>query len=142
MSNLLRSYEELIKIPTWEERFIYLSIGDGKVGEETFGGYRRLNQMLYSCPEWKHLRREILIRDMGCDMAHKDYPIPNGIKVMIHHINPITPEDIIQQRSNVFDMNNLVCVSFNTHEFIHYGSIPESAIRLNGNRSEGDTKLW
>lgn len=142
MSKLLKTYEELIKIPSWEERFLYLSIGDCKIGDETFGNYRYLNQALYNCPEWKRLRREILVRDRGCDMALEDYPIPNGWKVIIHHINPITVEDVIDGDPIVYDPNNLVCVAFKTHEFIHYGNVPEDVVRLNGERSEGDTKLW
>lgn len=143
MSKIIKTYDELIQIPTWEERLIYLSIGDGQIGEETFGGKRHLNQMLYSCPEWRNfVRRDVISRDNGCDMALIDYPIPNGVKVMVHHINPITPEDILYRKDRVFDMNNLVCVAFNTHEHIHYGTTPESIITLTGNRTEGDTRLW
>lgn len=86
-----KSYSELMKLKTYRDRYNYLKIG-GSVGEETFGGSRWLNQVLYTSPEWKRFRREIILRDNGCDLGCKDRPI--ATKVYIHHINPITPEDI------------------------------------------------
>jgi len=138
-----KSYLELIEFPTWEERLDYLYLGDNKIGEATFGGHRHLNQMLYNSPEWKKIRRDIIIRDNGCDMGIMDYPIPNRSKIIIHHINPITIDDILENNPKVLDMNNLVSVSFNTHQYIHYGiESHRNAIKLNGNRSPNDTKLW
>lgn len=138
-----KSYLELIKFPTWEERLDYLYLGDNKIGEMTFGGHRHLNQMLYNSPEWKKLRRDIIIRDNGCDMGIIDYPIPNRSKIIIHHINPITIEDILENNPKVLDMNNLVSVSFNTHQYIHYGTeTGREVMTLDGNRFPNDTKLW
>lgn len=113
-----KSYLELIEIPTFEERFEYLSL-KGVVGRETFGYDRYLNQALYSSKEWRDFRRRIIIRDNGCDLACEGYEMQNGI--LIHHINPITIDDIINRRPIIFDPNNVVCVSHNTHNAIHYG---------------------
>lgn len=118
MTKILRKYSELIKIPTFQERFEYAKCG-GSVGVETFGGKRYLNQMLYSSPEWRKVRREVIIRDGGFDLAHEDYPIPKAI--YIHHLNPITEEDILDRNPCLFDLDNLVCVGFQTHNAIHYG---------------------
>lgn len=119
MNTIYRSYSELIKFPSFEERFRYLS-RDGIIGEPTFGGHRYLNQNFYQTEEWKRTRREIILRDNGCDLAHEGYPIFQNI--FIHHINPITIEDIIEKRPCIFDLENLVCCSFKTHNAIHYGS--------------------
>lgn len=119
MTSIYKSYSELIKIKTFEDRFNYVSLS-GIVGETTFGGHRYLNQILYQTEKWKRTRREIIIRDNGCDLAHEDYPILGS--VYIHHINPITIDDILKKRPCVFDLDNLICVSFRTHNAIHYGS--------------------
>lgn len=116
---IYKSYSELIKIKNFEDRFEYLSLS-GIVGETTFGGHRYLNQMLYQSDEWKKTRREIILRDNGCDLAHEDHSIVGPI--YIHHMNPITIEDIIKKRPCVFDLNNLICATFQTHNAIHYGS--------------------
>lgn len=138
-----KSYSELLQLPSWHDRLDYLYLGDNKIGEATFGGHRWLNQMLYSSPEWKRVRRDIIIRDNGCDMGVPDYPILNQSKIIIHHINPITIDDLINKRTKVFDQDNLISVSFKTHQMIHYGLKEEKEIlRLDGNRSENDTKLW
>ena len=113
-----KSYLELITIPTFEERFEYLKL-DGAVGKETFGYDRYLNQALYSSKEWRDFRRRIIIRDNGCDLACEGYEMQNGI--LIHHINPITIDAVINRRPVIFDPNNVVCVSHNTHNAIHYG---------------------
>lgn len=116
-----KSYSELIRIPSYEERYEYLKLG-GSVGELKFNGHRYLNQKFYSSdPEWKRVKRQVIIRDNGCDMAHEDYMI--GGKVIIHHINPITIEDLMKRDPKIFDLDNLVCVSHNTHNAIHYGDI-------------------
>ena len=136
-----KSYIEMLKFLTWESRFDYLYLGDNKIGESTFGGHRWLNQNLYSSAEWKRIRREVILRDNGCDMGVLDCPISKGSKILIHHINPITIDDILERRPVVFDMNNLVSVSFNTHQMIHYG-IKSNQPDLPIERSAGDTKLW
>lgn len=134
----IKTYSELITLPTYEERFEYLRL-KGAVGKETFGYDRYLNQTLYNSPEWKRTRRKILIRDDGCDLACKDRIIYRN--VIIHHINPITLEDIVERRSIVFDPENLICVSHNTHNAIHYGDIN---LLTTGpiERSANDTCPW
>lgn len=116
---MYKTYSELIKITSFEDRFKYLKL-PGIIGEETFGSRRYLNQILYQTEKWKSTRREVIFRDNGCDLAHKDHPI-NG-SVYIHHLNPITIEDILQERPCVFDLDNLISTAFRTHNAIHYGS--------------------
>lgn len=118
MTSIIRTYSELIEIPTFKERFEYLKLG-GKVGEETFGFDRYLNQTLYRSPEWKRFRRDMIIRDNGLDLACDGYEIVG--KIMVHHIDPITMEDILRRHPKIFDPENVVCVSLNTHNAIHYG---------------------
>lgn len=133
-----KTYSELIKFEIFEDRFNYLKL-IGTVGEITFGGHRTLNQMLYYSPEWKSARRKVILRDNGCDLAHEDYTIHGS--VYIHHINPITIDDILERRSCVFDLENLVCVSFRTHQAIHYGTeelLPKGLVV----RKKNDTCLW
>ena len=133
-----KTYTELISIPTLQERFDYLNQGNS-VGVETFGYNRYLNQRFYSTPEWKRVRRNVIARDNGCDMAHPDYPI--GGRVIVHHLNPITPQMIVDRSPELFDMDNLVCVSHETHEAITYGSremLPEDPIE----RTPHDTCPW
>lgn len=116
-----KSYSELIRIPSYEERYEYLKLG-GSVGELTFNGHRYLNQKFYSSdPEWQRVKREVILRDNGCDMAHEDYPI--GKRLIVHHLNPITIDDLIKRDPKIFDLDNLICVSHNTHNAIHYGDI-------------------
>lgn len=114
----MKTYSKLIKLPTFEERFEYLKLS-GAVGLETFGAERYLNQTLYWSAEWKRVRRDVIIRDNGCDLGIEDRPIQRG--VFVHHINPITTEDVVQRRKKVFDPDNLITVSFATHQAIHYG---------------------
>ena len=138
-----KSYSELIMLPTWQERLDYLYLGDNKIGDATFGGHRWLNQNLYNSVEWKRIRRQVIIRDNGCDMGVPDYPIISQSKIIIHHMNPITIDDLLQQSPIVFDMDNLISVSFGTHQMIHYGTQQtRDILRLDGNRSPNDTKLW
>lgn len=114
----MRTYSELITIPTFEERFRYLKL-EGHVGEETFGFDRYLNQYFYNTPEWKKVRREVILRDNGNDLAFEDRPI--GGTVYIHHMNPIRRDDIVHRSDSILDPENLVCVSRTTHNAIHYG---------------------
>lgn len=133
-----KTYSELIKLETFEERFLYLSL-TGIVGETTFGGHRYLNQILYKTDEWKSTRREVIYRDGGYDLAHEDYLIVGSI--YIHHINPITIDDILERRPCVFDLENLISTSFKTHNAIHYGSLdllPKGPAK----RTKNDTCLW
>ena len=134
----IKTYSELITIPTYEERFEYLRCNSA-VGKETFGFDRYLNQVLYNSMDWKRLRRQIIIRDNGCDLALEGYTIYG--KIIIHHINPISLDDIMKERSIVFDPENLVCVSFNTHNAIHYG---DASLLSTGpiERTPNDTCPW
>ena len=134
----IRTYSELITIPTFEERFEYLQL-KGSVGKDTFGYDRYLNQVLYRSPEWKRLRNQIIIRDGGCDLACDGYDIYD--KVLIHHLNPITVEDVLTRSRKVFDPDNLVCVSHSTHNAIHYGDV---ALLVTGPiiRTKNDTCPW
>lgn len=115
---IIKRYSELIRIPTFIERFRYLKIG-GAVGRDTFGHDRYLNQLLYQSDEWKACRRDIIIRDGGCDLACEGFDVP--VRALIHHLNPITVEDVLYRRDCVFDPENLVLTSHNTHNAIHYG---------------------
>jgi len=133
-----RTYSSLVKIERFEDRYEYLRL-NSSVGVATFGFDRFINQALYSSRRWKSLRNLVIIRDNGCDLAHRDFQIRSGI--IIHHINPISVEDIELERGCVFDMENLVCVSHYSHQAIHYGSadlLPKLPII----RTPGDTRLW
>lgn len=114
----IKSYSELIKIPTFIERYRYLKL-NGFVGDETFGYDRYLNQILYHSPEWKRFRRDIILRDNGCDLGCEGYEIIG--KVLIHHIDPITVRDVETRDPKIFDPENVISVTLNTHNAIHYG---------------------
>lgn len=120
MSTMIRTYSELITIPTFEERFEYLKLG-GKVGEETFGFDRYLNQIFYKSPEWLEARDYVIIRDRGCDLAFEDREIVS--RILVHHMNPIRKEDILKRSKNLFDPEYLVCTMKSTHDAIHYGDV-------------------
>lgn len=133
-----KSYRELRRLQTFEERFEYLRIG-GVVGRETFGFERYINQNFYTSQEWKLTRRDIIIRDNGCDLGVKGMEIFG--RIIVHHINPITVEDIELARDCIFDPNNLICTSHATSNAIHYGDKSLLA-RLPLDRRKGDTQLW
>lgn len=133
-----KTYSELMSFKTFEERYRYLRIR-GEVGIETFGSDRYLNQIFYSSKEWKKFRRDIIIRDMGCDLGIEDREI-NG-QIFIHHINPITIDDILHRRSCLTDPENAICVSFNTHQAIHYGD-ENLLIQEPIERTPNDTCPW
>nr|DAT80553.1 MAG TPA: HNH endonuclease bacteriophage, HNH Endonuclease, DNA.52A [Caudoviricetes sp.] len=120
MSMNIRRYSELIRIPTFEERFEYLRL-DGQVGADTFGSDRYLNQIFYKSPEWKKIRDEIIIRDQCCDLAMPGYDIHGP--VLIHHLNPITKEDILSRTDLLLNPEYLVCTIQSTHNAIHYGDV-------------------
>lgn len=134
-----KTYSELITLPTFEDRYHYLKLG-GVVGEETFGYDRYLNQVFYSSKEWKTFRRDIIVRDMGCDLGIEDREI--GRTILIHHMNPITLADIHQRNLDVLlNPENVICTSLNTHNAIHYGD--ESLLVLAPiERSRNDTCPW
>ena len=114
----VRSYTELRMLPTFEERFEYLKLG-GEVGKDTFGFDRWINQKFYKSYEWKQVRRDVIIRDNGCDLGLEGYELQNGIYV--HHMNPMLPKDIDDAAELILNPEYFICVSFNTHKAIHYG---------------------
>lgn len=136
----MRTYSELITIPSIEARYDYLKC-PGMIGEDTFGGYRYLNQSFYTSTEWKQFRNFIIARDNGCDMAYPGEEI-HGM-IVIHHLNPITPEAIIHSDPMIFDPENVVCVSELTHKMIHYGT-KEDYLRATQfvQRQPNDTCPW
>lgn len=138
MNTTNRAYSELIALPTFIERFNYLKL-DGIVGQETFGYDRYLNQTLYRTAEWKRFRREIIVRDNGCDLACEGYEIVG--KILIHHINPITVEDIMRRDPKIFDPENVISTTLNTHNAIHYG---DEELLITGpiERKPNDTCPW
>lgn len=114
----IKTYSELITIPTFVERFRYLKLG-GVIGEETFGFDRYLNQMLYKSQRWINTRDYVIIRDNGCDLAMEGHDIRG--KILVHHMNPITIDDILHERDCVFDPEFLISTMLSTHNAIHYG---------------------
>lgn len=139
MARASKTYSELIAIPTFEERFRYLKL-NGTIGEETFGFDRYLNQAFYLSEEWKRFRREIIIRDNGCDLGIDDREI--GGMIIIHHLNPITMDDILKRNIDVLlNPENAICVSHLTHQAIHYGD-ESLLITAPVERSKNDTCPW
>lgn len=135
---MIRTYTELIALPTFQERFEYLKIGNG-VGQESFGWRRYLNQALYHSPEWRRFRSRIITRDLGCDLGCPGFEITEAI--IIHHLNPITYEDILNRAPCIFDPENTICASDRTHKAIHYGDA-SLLITLPPARTLNDTCPW
>lgn len=134
-----KTYSELMKLNTFQERFEYLKLS-GKVGEDTFGRDRYLNQILYKTNRWiKETRPRIIARDNGCDLGIEGRDI--GDRILVHHINPITVEDILEERPEVFDPENLISTSHMTHNAIHY-SDDSILIKDPIVRSKNDTCPW
>lgn len=132
------TYSELSQLKTFEERFNYLKL-NGSVGFGTFGGHRVLNQDFYSSKEWRNIRKFIIARDNGCDLGVEGHEIYDG--VVIHHINPLSIDDITHSTSLLFDPENLICVSENTHNAIHFGKsdILDQKVVV---RTKNDTSPW
>lgn len=138
MKMSIKTYSELASLPTFEERFRYLKL-DGVIGEETFGFKRWLNQEFYHSQPWRSFRDKIIIRDLGCDLGVPGFEIHGP--VLIHHLNPVTYDDIRLQRSCVFDPENAICTKLSTHNAIHYGD--ENLLVLAPiQRSANDTCPW
>ena len=135
----MRTYSELIKMDSYEERFRYLMLR-GTIGRETFGFDRFLNQVFYQSSEWRQVRRDVILRDEGCDLGLPDCPIFG--RVMIHHMNPITPEDIEKRAPYILDPEYLICVSKDTHNAIHYGNEDILQHRNPIIREPNDTCPW
>lgn len=115
---MIRTYSELIKFDTFMDRYQYLRL-DGKVGEETFGFDRWLNQLFYKDPEWLSIRNEVIIRDNGCDLGITDREVHS--RILVHHMNPISREDILARSEFLLNPEYLICTSKTTHDAIHYG---------------------
>lgn len=134
----MRTYTQLIKLPTFEERFEYLKL-DGTVGEDTFGFDRYLNQIFYRSPEWKRVRDEVIIRDNGCDLGIPGHEIYG--RILIHHMNPIAVKDILDRADILLNPEYLISTVHRTHNAIHYGNInllPKGPII----RTPNDTCPW
>lgn len=135
---MLRTYSELISFPTFKERFKYLQLS-GSVGVDTFGYDRYLNQLFYRSREWRQLRDELIVRDNGCDLAMDGYDIYG--RIIIHHINPITKDDILNRTEYLMNPEFLICTTHNTHNAIHYGD--ESLLITEPiERTKNDTCPW
>lgn len=138
MNGKIRTYSELIQLPTFEERFEYLRL-DGVVGAETFGLDRYINQIFYKSKEWKSIRDLVVIRDNGCDLGVEGYEIHG--KIIIHHMNPISVEDILKHSEYLLNPEYLISTIHNTHNAIHYG---DENLLVTGpiERSKNDTCPW
>lgn len=136
---MIRTYSELISLPTYEERFNYLKL-NGKVGEETFAKDRWINQQFYHSQEWRSMRDRIIVRDFARDMAMEGHEI-HGRAPVIHHMNPIMLEDVLEHSDILINPEYLITVSYMTHQAIHYGdfNLIDNELVI---RRPGDTKLW
>ena len=135
---ITRSYAELSRLSSFEERFEYLKLS-GTVGESTFGFDRYLNQQFYLSPEWRAIRDRVIARDLGCDLGVEGFEVHG--RILIHHINPITVDDLVNRNPKVFDPENLILTSHNTHNAIHYGD-ESLLIKTPVERSKNDTCPW
>ena len=136
--NIIRTYSELITLQTFEERFNYLKL-KGQVGKDTFGFDRWLNQIFYRDPEWKSVRDYVIVRDNGCDLGVDGYEI-NG-RILVHHMNPISKEDILERSKYLLDPEFLISTVHNTHNAIHYGD-EDLLIKTPIERTKNDTCPW
>lgn len=134
----IKTYSELSKLTTFEERYRYLRLG-GRVGEETFGFDRWINQMFYKDPEWLKIRDEVIIRDNGCDLGIEGREIYS--RIIVHHMNPITKADILDRSEFLLNPEYLICTVKNTHDAIHYGD-KNLLITLPMERNVNDTCPW
>ena len=135
---MIRTYSELIALPTFKERYNYLRL-NGVVGEETFGFDRYLNQVFYRSQRWKEIRDYVIIRDNGCDLGVEGFDIHG--KIIIHHMNPIMLRDIVKESEYLLDPEYLICVTHNTHNAIHYGD-ENLLITIPNERTMYDTCPW
>jgi hypothetical protein len=135
---MMRSYSELSLLSSFELRFDYLKLS-GTVGRDTFGFDRWINQQFYQSREWRDVRHEVIARDYGCDLGVEGYEISGGAH--IHHMNPMSPQDITDGNADILDPRFLITVSQRTHNAIHYGTI-ETSRKVPDPRQPGDTQLW
>lgn len=135
---MIRTYSELRRLHTFEERYHYLSLR-GVVGQSTFGFDRHMNQKFYTSREWKHIREQVIVRDNGCDLGVDGYEIHS--KLYIHHMNPMVVADIVHGNDDILDPEFLITTTHRTHNAIHYGD-ERLLPRPLAVRRPGDTKLW
>lgn len=135
---IIRTYQELIKFKTFKERYRYLKLG-GKVGEEIFGFDRYLNQKFYRSAEWKRIRDYVILRDNACDLGIEDREIDN--RIIIHHMNPLTKYDVINQTEFLLNPDYMICTTKRTHDAIHYGN-EDILFGEFIERSKNDTCPW
>jgi hypothetical protein len=135
----LRTYSELSRLSTIEERYEYLKLG-AQVAQDTFGYDRYLNQEFYRSRMWRSIRKHVIARDMGCDLGVEGFEIHD--RVYVHHMNPMTPGDILDGSDDILDIEFLVCVTFDTHNAIHYGTVDHLRRRQLVERRPGDTTPW
>ena len=135
---MIRTYSDLAELPSYIERYRYLKMG-GKLGEATFGYDRIFNQRFYHSAEWKQIRDHVIVRDNGCDLGVYGYEIHG--KILVHHMNPLTMDDLKHGGETVLDPEFLICVTHNTHNAIHYGDENLLPLLL-PERVPGDTMLW
>lgn len=135
---MIRTYSDLVKLNTFEERYAYLAL-TGITGASTFGFDRYLNQAFYTSSQWKHLRNYVIVRDEGCDLGIPGYEI--HYKPIIHHMNPMTVDDLVHGNDDILDPEYLITTTHRTHNAIHYGKQKAPKTRHIVRRL-GDTKLW
>ena len=133
-----RSYDEMIKLPTFKQRYEYLKLA-GRVGESTFGEARHVNQSFYRSQRWRATRDKVIIRDNACDLSFDGYSIND--MVIVHHMNPITLEELENDSDSLYDPRYLVCCTDATHRAIHYGD-ENQLVSAPVERVPGDTRLW
>lgn len=137
----IKTYSELIRYSTFEDRLNYLML-HGSVGFDTFGFDRFLNQAFYKSEEWIQTKYKIIVRDNGCDLGLRGYEIPESVHIFVHHLNPITVDDVVNHNPMLLDPENLISTTFKTHQIIHYGLSLDSKPRLSMERSINDTCPW
>lgn len=138
---MIRTYSQLIQLPTFEERFRYLELS-GRIGEDTFGFDRHINQRFYKSKEWLRIRDFVIVRDFGCDLGIRDREIPSGMKITIHHMNPIDVKDIVDVSDYLLNPEYLISCADLTHKAIHYG---DEALLISSRLTErtmNDTCPW
>lgn len=135
---MIRTITELYQLPTFEERFNYLAL-QGAVGVATFGFDRWINQQFYTSSTWRRARRDVIARDLGCDLGVEGYEISS--RLIIHHMNPLTVDDIMHGNEHALDPEFLITTTHKTHNAIHYGD-DRQLPRVHKSRIQGDTKLW
>lgn len=136
----IKTYSELVTIPSFLERFRYLKL-NGIVGQSIFGFDRYINQKFYRTSEWKKIRRQVILRDCGCDLGCEGYEIPSGVNIIVHHMNPMAIKDIVNKQEWILDPEFLICTTKRTHDALHYGD--ETLLYYEPvERTKGDTCPW